>query len=98
MMRTGEPLRSHYGTKYVLIQVGLYNFTPEWEASWCLVAARGAVGPSGGHVTMSLGSRGSGRSMEFPNGSNVGHVPASGVAVHHPYHLLAGSLQQHLLA
>ena len=28
----------------------------------------------------------------------VGHVPQGGVTVHHPYQLLAGSLQQHLLA
>ena len=27
-----------------------------------------------------------------------GHVPQVGVTVHHPYQLLAGSLQQHLLA
>ena len=27
-----------------------------------------------------------------------GHVPQGGVTVHHPYQLLAGSLQQHLLA
>ena len=30
--------------------------------------------------------------------SLVGHVPQVGVTVHHPYQLLAGSLQQHLLA
>ena len=29
---------------------------------------------------------------------SVGHVPASGVTVHHPDQLLAGGLQQHLLA
>ncbi len=28
----------------------------------------------------------------------LGHVPQVGVTVHHPYQLLAGSLQQHLLA
>ena len=28
----------------------------------------------------------------------TGHVPQVGVTVHHPYQLLAGSLQQHLLA
>ena len=27
-----------------------------------------------------------------------GHVPQVGVTVHHPYQLLAGSLQEHLLA
>ena len=30
--------------------------------------------------------------------ANEGHVPQVGVTVHHPYQLLAGSLQQHLLA
>ena len=31
-------------------------------------------------------------------GRLAGHVPASGVTVHHPDQLLAGGLQQHLLA
>ena len=30
--------------------------------------------------------------------TQIGHVPQVGVTVHHPYQLLAGSLQQHLLA
>ncbi len=35
----------------------------------------------------------------YPGETNqAGHVPQVGVTVHHPYQLLAGSLQQHLLA
>ena len=38
------------------------------------------------------------RSKVLERSIDVGHVPQVGVTVHHPYQLLAGSLQQHLLA
>ena len=66
------------------------------EAGWSTDA--GTTGGSGGPAARQLG-RPTAASLPAPGWRPPeGHVPQVGVTVHHPYQLLAGSLQQHLPA